>query len=47
MQAVEIDVAQTVPVPAAATRLDVELLNTQGEVSGTGTVEIAAQCTKG
>ncbi len=47
MQAVEIDVAQTIPVTAAVTSLDVELLNPEGEVSATGTAEIDPQCTEG
>lgn len=44
MQAVDIDVAQTIGAGSEVTALDVELLNTRGEVSGTGTVEIEAQC---
>ena len=44
LQAVDIDVAQTVEAGADVSALDVELLNTQGDVSGTGKVEIEAQC---
>ena len=47
MQAVEIDVAQTIPVTAAVTSLEVELIGTQGTVSGTGKTEIEPQCTEG
>lgn len=47
MQALDIDVAQTIDAPAEVTSLDVELLNTQGAVSGTGKAEIEAQCTEG
>ncbi len=47
MQAVQIDVAQTIPVTAAVTSLDVELINPQGTVSGSGKAEIDPQCTEG
>jgi imidazole glycerol phosphate synthase subunit HisF len=44
LQAVDIDVAQTIEAGAGVTTLDVELLNTQGQVAGTGKVEIEPQC---
>lgn len=44
LQAVDIDVAQTIAVGAEVTALDVSLLNTQGTVSATGKVEIEPQC---
>ena len=44
LQAVDIDVAQTIEAGAEVTALDVELLNTQGTVSATGKVEIEPQC---
>lgn len=46
MQEVAIDVAQSIPVTTAVRTLDVELLDVQGEVSRTGTTEIAPQCTE-
>jgi hypothetical protein len=46
MQAVEIDVALSIAVGSGVTALDVELLNTQGQVSGTGKADIKAQCTE-
>lgn len=46
MQAVQIDVAQTIAVAPEVTTLDVELLNPQGNVSANGSVKIEAQCTQ-
>ena len=47
MQALEIAVARSIAVGAEVTTLEVELLNTQGAVSATGTADIKAQCTEG
>lgn len=47
MQIVDIDVAQIVEASADVTRLDVTLVNTRGDVSGTGSTEIEPQCTEG
>lgn len=46
MQALELDVAQMIEAPAV-TSLDVEVLNPQGAVSATGSVDIEPQCTEG
>jgi hypothetical protein len=47
MQALDIDVAQTIEAGAEVTSLDVELLNPDGAVFSTGKVEIEAQCAAG